>query len=334
MDRLLLLALVGAVAQLIDGATGMAYGVTSATLMLLAGMAPSTVSASVHLAELPTTLLSGLAHWRLGNVRWPLALAIALPGAAGAWAGARLLGSLPGDLARPYVSTLLFVLGGYILWRFAAQGSSGRGHRRWRQRRSSKAPAAAPQGWMTQGRMPQPGALQRLRPLVRTVLAAASGFVDAIGGGGWGPLMTSGLLAAGRREVRGIIGSVDCSEFLVAVAASAGLLTDGRAAVDPRWVAALMAGGLVAAPLAAWLVSRLPGRVLGTAVGGLVMVTHAPRVLAAVGLPSLWVAPACVLLGTVWVGCGWRVWNAVREEQGEHAAPAPRTVPRLPEAGS
>ena len=328
MDRLLLLALAGAAAQLIDGATGMAYGVTSATLMLLAGMAPSTVSASVHLAELPTTLLSGLAHWRLGNVRGPLALAIALPGAAGAWAGARLLGSLPGHLARPYVSTLLFLLGGYILMRFAAMRPGGSGWRRrrrllhqqpvlgralgvWQPRR--RAPQAQAPKWLC---LPQPRARQWLRPAVRTALAAAAGFIDAIGGGGWGPLMTSGLLSAGRREVRSVIGSVDCSEFLVALAASAGLLADGRAAIDPVWVAALVGGGAAAAPLAAWVVTRVPSRLLGTMVGGLVMATHAPQALATLGLPASLRSAAHLLVIALWVTCGWQAWFAVRAGRG------------------
>ncbi|HEY8486642.1 MAG TPA: sulfite exporter TauE/SafE family protein, partial [Limnochordales bacterium] len=253
--RLLLLALVGAVAQFVDGAMGMAYGMSSASLMLLAGMAPAAVSATVHLAELPTTLLSGWSHWQFGNLRPALALAIAVPGAAGAWMGARLLAGLPAHLARPLVGAVLCALGAYILWRFARSG-----------------PAAG-----TAARTPRPrqrpGSTNclRLRAVARTLLAFAAGFVDAAGGGGWGPLMTSGFLAGSRREVRRVVAAVDAAEFAVTAAASAGLLRHAPSPVEPLWVAALVVGGAAAAPAAAWLVGRLPSRLAGTLVGGLVL---------------------------------------------------------------
>ena len=296
MDRLLVLALVGAVAQLVDGATGMAYGVSSATLMLLLGLAPTAVSATVHLAELPTALLCGLAHWRLGNVRWPLVLAIALPGSAGAWAGATLLASLPATVARPHVAGLLCLLGAYLLLRFSQ-------------------PVARP----TAACCPRPRRWQRLRPAARTLGALLAGLVDAMGGGGWGPLMTSGLLAAGRREVAGVIGSVVFAEFFVAFAASAGLVVAAGAVVPAPWVAALVAGGAAAAPVAAWLVSRLPAPVLGSVVGGLVMLTHAPAVLQAAHAPPAAVTGVCLGLGAVWIGCLRRSRCAVRRP----ASPAP-----------
>lgn len=292
MDRLLLLAGVGFVAQLVDGVTGMAYGVISATLMLAAGVDPATVSASVHLAKLPTTLMSGLAHWRFGNVCWPLVAAIAVPGVAGALTGARFLGSLPGDVVRPGVSAVLLLLGGYVLLRFSVDPWHG-----WQQHPERGTPGRKPgRGWR----------------LTLGALALVAGFIDAVGGGGWGPLMTAGLLARARQDVRSVVGSVECSKFLVAIAASAGLLIGGHAEVHSLWVVTLGLVGSAAAPLAAWLATRLPGRLLGTVVGGLIVATHAPRVLQALRLPAPLFAAVYGVLGGLWAGCAWWTWRATR----------------------
>lgn len=117
--KLLVLALVGLVAQLIDGSLGMAYGLTSSTLLLAAGVAPAAASASVHLAEIGTTLAAGVAHWRFGNVDWRVVTRIALPGAVGAFAGATLLSSISTEAAGPWMAGILFTLGAYLLIRFA-----------------------------------------------------------------------------------------------------------------------------------------------------------------------------------------------------------------------
>src|SRR6478609_5813469 len=118
MRRLVLLALVGLVAQLVDGSLGMGYGVTSATLLVSAGIAPAAASAAIHFSELGTTLVSGLAHHTLGNTDWRTVRVLALPGFVGAFAGATLLVNLDTDLAVPVVATLLIALGTYVTWRF------------------------------------------------------------------------------------------------------------------------------------------------------------------------------------------------------------------------
>lgn len=245
MHRLLLLALVGLGAQLVDGSLGMAYGVTSTTLLLVIGTSPALASATVHLAEIGTTLASGASHWRFGNVDWPVVAKVGIPGAVGAFAGATFLAHLSTDLAAPVMSLILLVLGGYLLVRFTVFG-------------------------LRRDRVGQPLRKRFLGPL-----GLVAGFVDATGGGGWGPVGTPAILASGRLEPRKVIGSIDTSEFLVAVAASAGFLAGlGSAGIDPGWVLALLVGGLLAAPLAAWLVRHLPPRVLGSAVGGVILLTN------------------------------------------------------------
>jgi uncharacterized membrane protein YfcA len=246
VQALVVLVVVGFCAQLVDGALGMAYGATSSSLVLAAGVAPAVASASVHMAELGTTAVSGAAHWRFGNVDWRIVGLIGVPGAAGAFVGAVVLGSVPGDLAKPWMAGVLLALGAIVLARFAL-------------RAAPQAKAGAP--------LPR----RALGPL-----GLCAGFVDATGGGGWGPVATPTLLATGRIEPRKVVGSVDTSEFVVALAASAGfLLALGRQGIHFGYVAALMIGGVVAAPLAAWLVQKLTARLLGTCVGGLILITNA-----------------------------------------------------------
>jgi uncharacterized membrane protein YfcA len=247
--KLIVLALVGLVAQLVDGALGMGYGVTSTTLLLLTGIAPASASASVHLAEIGTTLAAGAAHWRFGNVDWRVVRRIALPGAIGAFAGATVLSSIPGDLAAPWMAGILLFLGIYLLLRFSrplAQRTDKRG----------------------------------LRTRFLAPLGLVAGFVDATGGGGWGPVATPSLLVSGRMEPRKVIGSVDAAEFVVASAASVGFFIglSSSGFVFPI-VAALLAGGIIAAPIAAWLVRLVPAQLLGAAVGGLIILTNARTIM-------------------------------------------------------
>ena len=246
MRKLVLLALVGLAAQLVDGSLGMGYGMTSSSLLLLAGLSPALASASVHLAEIGTTLASGASHWRLGNTDPRLVVRLGLPGAVGAFGGATVLSHLSTRAATPVTASLLILLGAYVLGRFSLRPPQGSGSRR------------------------SPHGRRLLVPL-----GVVGGFVDATGGGGWGPVVTTTLLTGGRTAPRTVVGSVGASEFLVTVAASAGFLTGlGTAGISLGIVLTLLAGGLVAAPIAAWLVSRLPGAVLGTAVGGLILATN------------------------------------------------------------
>jgi uncharacterized protein len=253
MRTLIVFALVGFGAQLVDGALGMAYGVTSTSLLLLVGVNPAVASASVHLAEVGTTVVAGASHWRFGNVDWKLVLRLGVPGAIGAFLGATVLSHLSTENAAPYMSGVLLALGVYILVRFSV-----------RPPKVSRARIS-------------PHRSRFLSPL-----GLIAGFVDASGGGGWGPVATPALLTAGRTAPRTVIGSVDTSEFLVAVAASIGFLLGlGSTVLDPWTIGGLLIGGVLAAPLAAWLVTKIPAPVLGTAVGGIIVLTNARTILRA-----------------------------------------------------
>ena len=254
MQTLIVVAIAGLVAQFVDGSLGMGYGLTSSTLLIFAGLSPAAASASVHLAEVGTTALSGVAHHRFGNVDWHAVRRIAIPGGIGAFLGATLLSSLSTESAKPLASTLLFTLGIYVLLRFLLG----------KQRVSRKG---------------QPG-LRFLAPL-----GLIGGFIDATGGGGWGPVTTPTLLADGRLAPNRVVGTVSASEFIVAISASAGFFTAlGGEVLRMEFVAALLAGGFIAAPIAAYTVRHVNPRLLGVIVGGFICFTNARALLAAAGV--------------------------------------------------
>src|SRR5918998_1368676 len=255
MRTLIALLGVGFFAQLVDGALGMAYGATSSSLVLAAGYTPAVSSASVHLAELGTCLASGASHWRFGNVDWRTVRRIGVPGALGAFVGAVLLSNISGDAARPWMAGILLALGIYVLVRFAVAGTTQRPGRRY-----------------VRGRYLAP-------------LGLTAGFVDATGGGGWGPVATPALLTSGRMEPRKVVGSVDTSEFLVALAASIGFLAAlGGGVVSMKNRGPLLVGGLAAAPIGAWLVQKVTPRLLGTLVGGLIVLTNVRTLFGVAGV--------------------------------------------------
>jgi uncharacterized membrane protein YfcA len=275
MQTLVVLALIGLVAQLVDGALGMAYGVSSTTLLLTAGVAPAAASASVHLAEVATTLASGLSHWRFGNVDWRTVRLMAIPGFLGAFAGAVVLTSLSAEAAKPLMAGFLFALGVVVLLRFTLL--------------ANEAPDPARQR-------------PRLRSRFLSPLGLFAGFMDAAGGGGWGPIGTPTLLASGRIEPRKVVGSIDTAEFLVALGASAGFLASlSLSELNVAWCAALVAGGLVAAPLAAWLVRRLPARVLGASVGGLILMTNTNTIAETASVDTPLATAVHLALAAVWI---------------------------------
>lgn len=301
MRKLLVLALVGLASQLVDGALGMGYGVTSSSLLLLAGLSPALASASVHLSEIGTTLVSGTAHHRLGNTDWRLVARLGGPGAVGAFLGATVLSRLSTGAAAPATSGILLVLGLYVLIRFAVRPPAGSARRR------------------------SPHTARLLVPL-----GLVGGFVDATGGGGWGPVATTTLLARGRTAPRTVVGSVDTAELMVTAAASAGFLAGlGAAGISPTVVGALLAGGLVAAPVAAWLVSRLPAGVLGSAVGGLIVMTNLRTILSALHAPGPLSAAALLIVVPVWA-----LLVAVSLRSARSAGPAGPQRPRLPGRGA
>ncbi|MCP8968334.1 sulfite exporter TauE/SafE family protein [Ectobacillus ponti] len=234
MKTLLTFALVGFLAQLIDGSLGMGYGLSSSTLLLTFGVAPAVASATIHLAEIATTAASGISHWKFGNVEWRTLYLLTIPGAAGAFLGASFLSQVSGAAVKPYISLFLLGLGLYIVCKSFTR------------------------------RNIQPRSLTKGKSIL---LGLFAGFADSTGGGGWGAIATPVLLSASH-DPRKAIGTVSASEFAVSVAASLGFLASlNWNVLNGYWILTLMGSGIVAAPLAAFLVRKLPAKILGPLTG-------------------------------------------------------------------
>jgi uncharacterized membrane protein YfcA len=285
MERLLVFVAAGFLAQLIDGSLGMGFGVIGTSVLVAAGASAAAASAVIHAAKIGTALVSGASHWRFGNVHWRTVLLIGIPGAVGAYAGATLLSSVDGKQFAPITAGILFILGGYMLARFAF------------------------------GMTRKPTDPSHLKPHFLIPLGAVGGVVDAIGGGGWGPVTTPTLMTVGRMEPRKAIGSVSLSELLVAIAATLGFMMHlGPEEVEWNAVGALLLGAVIVAPFAAWVVKVMAPRVLGTFVGGLIVVLNARTILIAMGAPG---GLRLVLLVALGIGSAvlvWRSWMVARDE--------------------
>ena len=302
MRTLILLALVGFGAQLVDGSLGMAYGVTSSTLLLAVGLAPASVSATVHLAEVGTTLASGVSHWKFGNIDWRVVAFMALPGGIAAFFGAHVL-TLSGEAAAPVMSVVLLALGIFVVWRFLT------------------IPDRRPD---FKGKVPG---------FLLIPLAAVAGFMDAIGGGGWGPVGTPTLLASGKIAPRKVIGSIDTSEFVVSLGASAGfLLALGSQGINFGFVIALLIGGVFAAPIAAWLVRLIAPRVLAIAAGGLIIFTNVRTILRFDAVEAIVPGPGTYYtilgaLAALWIaGMVWVVRRELADRLTERSLGEPEKV--------
>ncbi|HRN88752.1 MAG TPA: sulfite exporter TauE/SafE family protein [Hyphomicrobium sp.] len=234
MDDILFYVIVGFLAQMIDGAIGMAYGVTATSVLLSAGVPPATASACVHAAETFTTGASGAAHWKLGNVDRKLLWRLAVPGAIGGAIGAYVLSEFPGDTLKPFIAAYLLLLGLVIIWK--ALGA--------RQREGVQPRTVAPLGFF-------------------------GGLLDAMGGGGWGPIVTSSLLGQGATP-RYAIGSVNLAEFFVTLTISATFFVTIGLSLWPI-ILGLIIGGVIAAPFAALAAKHIPAKVLMLAVGCVVV---------------------------------------------------------------
>lgn len=244
METFLLFFVVGALAQAVDGALGMAYGVISSSVLLALGVPPAMASASVHGAEVFTTAASAGSHIWHRNVDWRLLRPLALAGVTGGCVGAYVLTGIEGDVIKPFIVAYLAGMGVYIVWRA--------------------------------GHDIRP---RRLPSWVMAPTGAIGGFLDAVGGGGWGPTVSSTLVAAGQ-EPRRAIGTVNTAEFFLTMAIST---TFAWALVTGHWAEAgalknhasaiggLVAGGLLAAPFAGVIAKRVPRKALTYAVGVLLL---------------------------------------------------------------
>ncbi|MTI47337.1 sulfite exporter TauE/SafE family protein [Sporosalibacterium faouarense] len=231
-QNMLLFILIGFVAQIIDGALGMAYGVSSTTMLLSMGTPPAVASASVHLAEVFTTLTSGISHLKLGNVDKKLLKKLVLPGIIGGVLGAYILTSIPTGVIKPIVAIYLLIMGIRILYK---------ARKRIKNKESSYSNNKI------------------------SIIGLCGGFFDAIGGGGWGPIVTSTLIGNGH-DTRYTIGSVNLSEFFVTISE---VLTFILFIKLTHWqvIVGLIIGGIIAAPLSAILCKKLPEKVLMRIVG-------------------------------------------------------------------
>ncbi len=304
MERLIVFALAGFVAQLIDGSLGMGFGVIGTSVLVAAGSSAAVASAVIHAAKIGTALVSGASHWRFGNVHWRTVLMIGLPGAVGAYFGATLLSNVDGKQFAPITAGILLCLGAYMLARFAF------------------------------GMTRKPSDPSHLRARFLVPLGAVGGVIDAIGGGGWGPVTTPTLMTVGRMEPRKAIGSVSLSELLVAIAASLGFLMHlGEEQIEWGPVGALLAGAVLVAPFAAYIVKILAPRVLGTFVGGLIVVLNARTIMVALDVPGVARLALLVLLAVVAATLVWRSRTVAREEAALQAlVPADPADPADPGA--
>ncbi|WP_028450431.1 sulfite exporter TauE/SafE family protein [Chitinibacter tainanensis] len=226
---------VGFAAQAIDGALGMAYGISSNTFLIGIGATPASASAAVHVAEVFTTGFSGLSHLKFGNIDRALFKRLVIPGVLGGVFGAYLLTSIDGKAIKPFIAAYLLLMGLYILRK----------------------------AWLAAKPKASSGEIRHV-----SKLALLGGFVDAVGGGGWGPVVTSTLVGRGN-DPRRTIGTVNAAEFFIAFSTAGAFLL--WAEMD-HWllVAGLIVGGLFAAPFAAWLCHKLPARSLLWLVGTLI----------------------------------------------------------------
>lgn len=276
MPIIIVFAIVGGIAQFVDGSLGMGFGVTSATLLTLLGYSAVAASAGTHAAKMGTTFVSGLAHWREGNVDWRVLLALAVPGTIGAFTGAVILTNVSLDGARIWMASILLILGISIIMRFAF------------------------------GKTLIPRMKVRTRNL--WPIGLFGGFVDATGGGGWGPVATPSMMTVTAHEPKKVVGTVNAAEFAVAVAASMGFLVGAKESQVP-WgaVAGLIIGGMLVAPFAARFAGRAPVHSLGTLVGGMVLISNLAVIFKLTGMPGAVGAVIVAAVAAATMTLAWRV---------------------------
>ncbi|MFW2852790.1 sulfite exporter TauE/SafE family protein [Sphingomonas sp. TX0543] len=236
-DMLLPFILVGFAAQLVDGALGMAFGIICNTLLVaVIGMPPARASANIHIVEVFTTAVSGISHFLHGNIDRRLFLRLLIPGLIGGVSGAYLLSNIDAGVVKPFVLGYLVLVGLYLLFRAA-------------KLREISA-----------------------RPKLVEPLGLVGGFLDAAGGGGWGPVVTSNLLVQGMQPRR-VVGTVNAVEFFLTAAVSATFIYHLGLRDFAAATLGLLIGGIAAAPLGAVMAKRIPTRVMLVLVGVVLTLT-------------------------------------------------------------
>ena len=288
MEELVVVFLAGFAASLVDGSLGMGFGPTSSSILLGTGLSPAAISTTVNLAKVATGVTAAVAHWRFDNIDRRLVRRLALPGSLGAIVGVTVLASVDGEDLKPLLAVLLLVMAGRILLRF-----------------SRPLPTAT-------GDQPKDGSDRRYDERGLGAVAAVGGVTNGLVGA-WGPVVTPFLL---QRKVapRYAVGSVNTAEVAVAVVASGSLLASvGGGGIDVAVVVAMLAGGVLAAPIAASLIRFLPARGLGVAVGGLLFVTNIRELTSSPGLAVVrWVAYGLVAVACCYAAVRPRVLRSRR----------------------
>ncbi|MBS3057057.1 MAG: sulfite exporter TauE/SafE family protein [Candidatus Diapherotrites archaeon] len=254
LEFLIVVAVVGFLAQLVDGTLGMGYGVTSSTLLISLGLAPAIASASVHFAEVFVALVSGASHFRLGNARMDIFLPLAISGIIGGVAGAYFLVNVPNRPISLVVGLILLAMGFVILYRFLL------------------------------GRIKFRDPNRKYSAKKLSVLGFFAAMIDAIGGGGWGPVCTPTLVVKGA-EPKHAIGSVNLAEFFVSLAITITfIILLGIEKFRLDIAALLLVAGIIAAPIAAYATKKLPHKTLGVLVGIIVIALSARIIAKALGI--------------------------------------------------
>jgi uncharacterized membrane protein YfcA len=253
VEELLLVGLAGFCAALVDGALGMGFGPTSSSILLGTGLSPASVSTTVNLAKVATGIAAAISHWRFRNIDHRLVLQLAIPGSIGAVLGVTVLSRVDGDTLRPFLAGLLVLVGLRILWRFSK--------------------AVTVQATEFEDIDHDPDKMPPFNDKGVEVVAVAGGVTNGLIGA-WGPIVTPFLM---HRELapRFAVGSVNTAEVAVAIVSATSLLAAlGSGGLDLGVLIAMLLGGMVAAPVAAWMVRHVPARPMGVAVGGLLLVTN------------------------------------------------------------
>ncbi len=289
MNELLLVGLAGFLASLVDGALGMGFGPTSSSILLGTGLPPAAVSTTVNLAKVASGFAAALSHWRFGNIDRGLVVRLAAPGMVGALVGVTVLANVPADQIRPILAALLFLVAIRILIRYSRPlpVTTAVAIEDEAEHQSEPIPE-----WNSRG---------------TAVTAGAGGVTNGLIGA-WGPVVTPFLLHRGLPP-RFAIGSVNTAEVAVAIVASGSLLASlGGSDLDVGIILAMLIGGVLAAPLAAYVIRFLPPRGLGVAVAGLLMITNLRELAnwAGVGM-GRWIAYGVVIVACLVTGLvPWR----------------------------
>jgi uncharacterized membrane protein YfcA len=242
-------SIAAAVGQLVDGALGMGFGVVTSTMLLTLGASAAAASAAVHMAEIATTLASGSSHWFRDNIDKNMLKKLAIPGGIGAFLGANFLSNIDLSNSKTFITTILMILGFVLLYRSVFNDSIN--------------------------------VINISNKKYFRFLGFTGGFVDASGGGGWGPIVTPTLLSTTKLEPRKVVGTVSASEFIVALSASFGFLININK-IDLNWsiVGGLALGGVLMAPVAAKIVTTINKKALGILIASAIILINGYKLVA------------------------------------------------------